>query len=77
MVVCQWTYPDCGTLQDRDVNADKNPLAYGLAVQGRSTASSDGSEAYRGEGSSRRRKTAVKLASMRQEVIFVSADELK
>jgi len=70
LAIRQWNCPDCGTLHDRDVNAARNLLAYGLAVLSGSTASSAECEACGEEGSGRRRKTAVKPASMKQEVSF-------
>jgi putative transposase len=69
--VRQWTCPDCGMIHDRDVNAARNLLAYGLAALSGSTASSAECQACGEEGSGRRRKTAVKPASMKQEVSFV------
>ncbi len=54
-----------------DVNAARNLLAHGLAALSGSTASSAGCEACGEEGSGRRRKTAVKPASVKQEVSFV------
>lgn len=46
-------------------------FAHGLAATSGSTASSAGCEACGEEGSGRRRKTAVKPASAKQEVSFV------
>jgi putative transposase len=40
--VRRWTCQDCGAVHDRDVNAAKNLLAYGLAALSGSTASSAG-----------------------------------
>ena len=68
LAVRQWTCPDCGTLHDRDVNAARSLLGYGLAALSGSTASSAGGEACGEEGAGRRRKTAVKPASVKQEV---------
>ena len=65
--VRQWTCPDCGTIHDRDVNAARNLLAYGLTVLNGSTVSSTGCKACGEEGSGRLRKTAVKPASLKQE----------
>lgn len=71
LAIRQWTCPDCGSIHDRDVNAARNLLAHGLAAPSGSTASSAGCEACGEEGSGRRRKTAVKPASVKQEVSFV------
>jgi putative transposase len=69
--VREWTCTACGAQQDRDVNAAKNLLAYGLAILNGPTASSAGSNACGEEGSGPDRKTRVKPASMKQEVSFV------
>jgi len=68
--VRQWTCPDCGSIHDRDVNAARNLLAYGLAALSGSTASSAGCQACGEAGSGPDRKTRVKPASMKQEVSF-------
>lgn len=68
-----WTCPACGTHHDRDVNAARNLLAYGLAVLNGSTASFAECEACGEEGSGCRLATAVKPASMKQEVSFKPA----
>jgi putative transposase len=69
--VREWTCPDCGSIHDRDVNAAKNLLAYGLAILNGSTASSAGCQACGEEGSGLVRKLKTKPASMKQEVSFV------
>jgi putative transposase len=69
--VRQWTCPDCGSIHDRDVNAAKNLLAYGLAILNGPTASSAGCQACGEEGSGSGRKTRVKPTSVKQEVSFV------
>jgi putative transposase len=68
LAIRQWTCPDCGSIHDRDVNAARNLLAYGLAALSGSTASSAGCEACGEDGAGRRRQTAVKPASAKQEV---------
>ena len=59
--VREWTCPAYGTHQDRDVNATIN--LKNLAVS--STVSACGEE-----GAGRRRRTAAKPASVKQEVSF-------
>nr|WP_298614178.1 RNA-guided endonuclease TnpB family protein [uncultured Thermosynechococcus sp.] len=65
--VREWTCPKCGAIHDRDVNAAKNILAYGLAILSGSTASSAGCEACGEEGSGRYQTVAAKPASVKQE----------
>lgn len=68
LAVRQWTCQACGTIHDRDVNAARNLLAFGLAVLSGPTASSAGREACGEEGAGFGRKTEVKPASGKQEV---------
>ncbi|MGC9008291.1 MAG: RNA-guided endonuclease InsQ/TnpB family protein [Halothiobacillaceae bacterium] len=70
LAIRQWACPDCGTTHDRDVNAARNLLAYGLAVLNGPTASSAECEACGEEGSGSGRKARVKPASMKQEISF-------
>jgi putative transposase len=71
--VREWTCHECGSIHDRDVNAARNLLAYGLAALSGSTASSAGCQACGEEGAGLGRKLKTKPASMKQEVSFVHA----
>ena len=70
LAIRQWTCPDCGAIHDRDANAARNLLAYGLAALSGSTASSAGREACGEESAGLKRKWKVKLASVKQEISF-------
>uniref|UniRef100_UPI00262962D4 zinc ribbon domain-containing protein n=1 Tax=uncultured Thermosynechococcus sp. TaxID=436945 RepID=UPI00262962D4 len=65
--VREWTCPACGEVHDRDGNAAKNILAYGLVILSGSTASSAGCEACGEEGAGRYQTVAAKPASVKQE----------
>jgi putative transposase len=69
--VHEWTCTACGAQHDRDVNAAKNLLAYGLAILNGPTASSAGSNACGEEGSGLGRELKTKPALVKQEVSFV------
>jgi putative transposase len=69
--VREWTCTACGAQQDRDVNAAKNLLAYGLAILNGPTASSAGCQACGEEGSGLGRELKTKPALVKQEVSFV------
>lgn len=70
LAIRQWTCPDCGAIHDRDANAARNLLAYGLAALSGSAASSAGREACGEESAGLKRKWKVKLASVKQEISF-------
>ena len=68
LAVRQCTCPDCGIIHDRDRNAARNLLAYGLATLSRPTASSAGCEACGEEGAGVGQPGNVKPASAKQEI---------
>jgi putative transposase len=67
----EWACTACGAQHDRDVNAAKNLLIYGLVILNGPTASSAGSNACGEEGSGLGRELKTKPASVKQEVSFV------
>jgi putative transposase len=71
--VREWTCSVCSAIHDRDANAAKNLLTYGLAALSSSTASSAGSKACgEEEGSGLSLKIQTKpVSSVKQEVSFV------
>ena len=71
LAICQWVCPECRSIHDREVNAARNILAYGLAVLNGPMASSSKCEAGGEKSSGHRRMTMVKLSSVKQEVSFV------
>lgn len=67
-----WTCEGCGTVHDRDVNAAVNLRDYALGKHLKNNAASSAVSACGGEGSGRRRKTAVKPSPAKQEANTMS-----
>ena len=66
-VSCEWICPECGVVDDHNINI----FSFGLANLNGSTASSAGCNACGEEGSGHHRKVVTKPTSVKQEVSYV------